>query len=233
MDASSEAADQIVRMALQGTEVALRITGAGAKNAAAIIAAAAASSHKTRGKARLASLLRSGKELRVFPIRHADLHIFAKEARRYGIVYTVVKQNGEADSVDLLVRAEDASKVNRIAERNSFARVRRDAPETRESPTERKRIPEPPKEPGPNAALPPDEPLSRPGGGEGERPFANAPTASPPSGRTSKKKRQSERGGSRCNARPSVRAEMRSIRRERNLRRPPLSAAHPRIGKER
>ena len=35
MDASSEAAEQIVRMTLEGTEVALRITGAGAKNAAA------------------------------------------------------------------------------------------------------------------------------------------------------------------------------------------------------
>ena len=33
MDASSEAAEQIVRMTLEGTEVALRITGAGAKNA--------------------------------------------------------------------------------------------------------------------------------------------------------------------------------------------------------
>ena len=42
MDASSEAAEQIVRMTLEGTEVALRITGAGAKNAAAMLLAAAA-----------------------------------------------------------------------------------------------------------------------------------------------------------------------------------------------
>ena len=39
MDASSEAAEQIVRMTLEGTEVALRITGAGAKNAAAMLLA--------------------------------------------------------------------------------------------------------------------------------------------------------------------------------------------------
>ena len=128
MDASSEAADQIVRMTLQGAEVALRITGAGARDAAAMLAAAMASSQKTRGKARLAALLRSGKELRVFPIRRADLGTFAREARRYGIVYTVVKQKDDSESVDLLVRAEDASKVNRIAERHGFARVARDAP---------------------------------------------------------------------------------------------------------
>ena len=78
MDASSEAADQIVRMTLQGAEVALRITGAGARDAAAMLAAAMASSQKTRGKARLAALLRSGKELRVFPIRRADLGTFAR-----------------------------------------------------------------------------------------------------------------------------------------------------------
>ena len=48
MDASSEAAEQIVRMTLEGTEVALRITGAGAKNAAAMLLAAAASNEKPR-----------------------------------------------------------------------------------------------------------------------------------------------------------------------------------------
>ena len=116
MDASSEAAEQIVRMTLEGTEVALRITGAGAKNAPAMLLAAAASNEKTKGRARLSAMLKSGRELRVFPIRFDDLKGFAKEARRYGIAYAVVKQK-DGESVDLLVRTEDASKVNRIAER--------------------------------------------------------------------------------------------------------------------
>ncbi|MFR5092750.1 MAG: PcfB family protein [Adlercreutzia equolifaciens] len=94
MDASSEAAEQIVRMTLEGTEVALRITGAGAKNAAAMLLAAAASNEKTKGRARLSAMLKSGRELRVFPIRFDDLKGFAKEARRYGIAYAVVKQRG-------------------------------------------------------------------------------------------------------------------------------------------
>ena len=122
MDASSEAAEQIVRMTLEGTEVALRITGAGAKNAAAMLLAAAASNEKTKGRARLSAMLKSGRELRVFPIRFDDLKGFAKEARRYGIAYAVVKQK-DGESVDLLVRAEDASKVNRIAERLGLCRT--------------------------------------------------------------------------------------------------------------
>ena len=195
MDASSEAADQIVRMTLQGAEVALRITGAGAKNAAAIIAAAAASSHKTRGQARLASLLRSGKELRVFPIRASDLRTFAQEARRYGIVYTVVKQKGAAESVDLLVRAEDASKVNRIAERNGFARV---SPSERAAPEGK-----PPKgrgggtpqqrqaEDGPSVL---EDLLAKPPERAGEdSPFGAPQAAGPPSGRTSGRRPRSEK----------------------------------------
>ena len=59
-------------------------------------------------------MLKSGRELRVFPIRFDDLKGFAKEARRYGIAYAVVKQK-DGESVDLLVRTEDASKVNHIA----------------------------------------------------------------------------------------------------------------------
>ncbi|MFR1638003.1 MAG: PcfB family protein [Eggerthellaceae bacterium] len=129
MDASSEAAEQIVRMTLEGTEVALRITGAGAKNAAAMLLAAAASNEKTKGRARLSAMLKSGRELRVFPIRFDDLKGFAKEARRYGIAYAVVKQK-DGESVDLLVRTEDASKVNRIAERLGLCRMR-DAPAKR------------------------------------------------------------------------------------------------------
>ena len=126
MDASSEAAEQIVRMTLEGTEVALRITGAGAKNAAAMLLAAAASNEKTKGRARLSAMLKSGRELRVFPIRFDDLKGFAKEARRYGIAYAVVKQK-DGESVDLLVRTEDASKVNRIAERLGLWRTREGA----------------------------------------------------------------------------------------------------------
>ena len=134
MDASSAAAAQLVRRPLEGTEVALRITGAGAKNAAAMLLAAAASNEKTKGRARLSAMLKSGRELRVLPIRFDDLKGFAKEARRYGIAYAVVKQK-DGESVDLLVRAEDASKVNRIAERLGLCRMRddaREAPEPRE-----------------------------------------------------------------------------------------------------
>ena len=220
MDASSEAADQIVRMTLQGTEVALRITGAGARDAAAMLAAAMASSQKTRGKARLAALLRSGKELRVFPIRRADLGTFAREARRYGIVYTVVKQKDDPESVDLLVRAEDASKVNRIAERHGFARVARDAPSrepgSRNGPGEPSGNAPEPEAPNPHrvAGGPSLEDLLAPPKEEGGVPLASRPEKGIRSGPTSGRSRPSGGAGEaapRNGGKPSVRTEMASI----------------------
>ena len=217
MDASSEAAEQIVRMTLEGTEVALRITGAGAKNAAS-----AASNEKTKGRARLSAMLKSGRELRVFPIRFDDLKGFAKEARRYGIAYAVVKQK-DGESVDLLVRTEDASKVNRIAERLGLCRMRddaREAPEPREGNRHdgRAHAAQAPRAPEQAAALL-DDLLASPGDSDAS-PLAQAPAESRPSGPTSARKRLSEKDGEaarkRC-GRLSVRAEMRAISAAREM----------------
>ena len=217
MDASSEAAEQIVRMTLEGTEVALRITGAGAKNAAAMLLAAAASNEKTKGRARLSAMLKSGRELRVFPIRFDDLKGFAKEARRYGIAYAVVKQK-DGESVDLLVRTEDASKVNRIAERLGLCRMRDDAREAPEPREGRAHAAQAPRAPEQAAALL-DDLLASPGDSDAS-PLAQAPAESRPSGPTSARKRLSEKDGEaarkRC-GRLSVRAEMRAISAAREM----------------
>ena len=65
MNVSSDAAEQIVRMSLEGMEVAIKISGQGAKLAAVRIAAAMREEQKTRGKTRLTSMLKSGKPLKI------------------------------------------------------------------------------------------------------------------------------------------------------------------------
>lgn len=124
MDASEQAAEQIVRMTLAGSEFAIRLTGSASKNVAAALMAAAAGSEKTKGKARLATMLKSGKELKVFQLKPDDLKRFAEEARRYGVLYTVVKPESKgAGQLDVMVKAEDASKINRILEKLGYGRV--------------------------------------------------------------------------------------------------------------
>lgn len=127
MNTGGEAGEQMVRMSLNGVEVAAKITGAGAKQLAVLLCAILKEQEKAKGAARLSSMLRSGKELKVFTVKQSDLRTFAKEARRYGVLYSALKGIGKSPDgmVDIMVRAEDASKINRIVERFELAAVDR------------------------------------------------------------------------------------------------------------
>ncbi|MBR6801773.1 MAG: PcfB family protein [Eubacteriaceae bacterium] len=127
MNSSADAAEQVVRISLDGAEVALRITGDAAKNILTALYAILRDSEKqkTRGAQRLRSMLRSGKELKVFTVKESDLKRFTKEAKKYGVVYCVLRhKRPSADGIaDIMVRAEDAGKINRIVERFNLSTV--------------------------------------------------------------------------------------------------------------
>ena len=124
MSMNADAADQVVNMSLQGLKVVAEITGAGAKNIATYLYAALKDQKRTRGRVRLEGLLRSGKELKVFAVKTEDLPRFSKEAKRYGILYCALRDKNDTDGMcDIMVRTEDAGKINRIMERFSLATV--------------------------------------------------------------------------------------------------------------
>ena len=124
MNNGADAADQIVNMTFKGIEVLAKISGEGAKNLATYLYAVLRDQKKTRGKTRLETLLRSGKELKVFTVRNEDLQKFTQEAKRYGILYCALRDKKNLDGIcDIMVRAEDASKINRIVERFKLATV--------------------------------------------------------------------------------------------------------------
>ena len=128
MTSGGDAAEQVVRLSLEGVEVAAKITGNGAKHIAILLAAVLKEEHKTQGKARLSSMIKSGKELKVFSIQNRDLEKFSREAKRYGVLYCVLKDKenkSELASVDIIARAEDASKIQRIMERFEMASISR------------------------------------------------------------------------------------------------------------
>ena len=115
---SGEAAEQVVRMTLNGVEVAAKISGKAAERLAVLLYAVLKDQKKTRGKTRLTSMLRSGKELKVFSVSDNELEKFCREAKKYGVLYCVLKDKTDTDGhTDVFVRAEDASKINRIFER--------------------------------------------------------------------------------------------------------------------
>ena len=128
MDNGGQTADQVVRMTLQGIEVAAKVSmkvgEETSKTLAATLYAILTDKKKVKGKTRLNSLLRSGKELKVYALRNEDLKTFCKEAKRYGVLYCVLKEKGSSDGIcDIMVRAEDASKISRIIDKFELATV--------------------------------------------------------------------------------------------------------------
>ena len=107
MSYSGEAADQVVRLSLNGVEVAAKLSGSTAKQLAIMIYAILKDQKKTKGKIRLTNMLRSGKELKVFAVKDGDLQKFCEEAKKYGVLYCVLKDKNATDGItDIMVRAE-------------------------------------------------------------------------------------------------------------------------------
>ena len=131
MNHSGDAAEQIVRMSLEGVEVAARLTGTAAKEMALLLMAAlknnSKDSLKLKGKARLTSMLKSGKPLEIFSVKESDLKQFMEGAKQYGIVYCVLRgtQNKPDGLCDIMVKADDAPKISRMIERFKFATIDR------------------------------------------------------------------------------------------------------------
>lgn len=126
MNTSGDAAEQIVRMSLETGEAALKISGAGAQQLAVLLYAVLKEQKKTRGRARMETMVRSGKPLTVFSVKKGELREFVKEAKRYGILYCAIQSpKGKSDGlVDIMVKEEDAPRINRIVERFRLASVK-------------------------------------------------------------------------------------------------------------
>ena len=127
MNTSGDAAEQVVRLSLEGVEVAAKITGSAAKEVSALLIAALKNrdKNKVKGRQRLTAMLRSGKELTIFTVKNQDMARFVADAKRYGVVYCVLreaKDNPQGIS-EIMVRAEDAAKINRIVENIKIATV--------------------------------------------------------------------------------------------------------------
>lgn len=115
MNNGGDAAEQIVRLSLEGFEVAVRLTGSAAKNIAILLASVLkqeiSQSNKTRGKARLTNMIKSGKELKVFSFQQKDLPKFTEQAKRYGVLYCVLRdKNTKSDTAMVDIKAFELSK---------------------------------------------------------------------------------------------------------------------------
>lgn len=234
MNTSGDAAEQIVRMSLEGFEVAAKITGAGAKNIAVLLYAILKEEKKTKGKARLTNMLRSGKELKVFTVRQSDLKKFTQEAKKYGVLYCVLtdRQNKDPNAeVDVIARAEDASKINRIKERFDLAAVdTASIVNEAEKSKETKTAPAEPEVATPEKAEKDkllDELMGKPIQKEESAPNPSVAKTekSPLSEPTSEQPKKSAEGATMTKEKPSVKEELRKIKESRKEQEADTSSA--------
>lgn len=111
----------MAREALQFSEVAIKLTALGFKNSLALALAYAKENPKVRGKTSLDRLLRENKELKVIPIKTEDVSQFKEYAKQYGVLFAVIKdKSAQGEKVDIMFKAEDVSKLNRIYEQMGY-----------------------------------------------------------------------------------------------------------------
>lgn len=126
MSVSSDSAEQIVKMSLDGTEVALRIAGDGAEKLGTLLFAILKDNmpEHTSGRAWLKKAMQDGRGVSFFEIPPEDLKRFTAQAKQYGVHYYAIRNKDDADApAELLVDSNDALKVNHIIEKFKLAAV--------------------------------------------------------------------------------------------------------------
>ena len=104
MDNSGEVADLMVKESIQLTEAAVKMLAAGSKNLAAFLMALTQNNKKLYGKANMARLLQTGRELKTFHIKESDLEDFRAYAKK-NVLFSVIKDTRSTSGiVDLVTK---------------------------------------------------------------------------------------------------------------------------------
>ena len=121
MNTSGEVADLMVKEGLMVTEEVVKLTGLGAKNLAAIIIALLKEDNKLQGKTNLKKLLKSDKQLCILQIKESDIGKFNAESKRYGVLFTAVKdKTNDSGLCDIIAKQDDVTKLNYIMEKLGY-----------------------------------------------------------------------------------------------------------------
>lgn len=140
------AAETTVRLTIQGSIYVIKLAGTGAEHMVALLAAYKNMPDTSPGKKTLKSMLDSGENLVPFTLPEEDIKDFALKTKKYGIQYCIAEHVSDNGSrlCDILVRASDAARVNRVAELMKIgqvdATVKVDPPEQKENISETKQI---------------------------------------------------------------------------------------------
>ena len=128
-----EAADQLVRMMLSGSEVVVRLSGSAIKNVLALTMALA-KKHKTiSGKVNLAKMLKETRDVRRFAMSPEQYQQFRQRAGKQKILFSAIRDSdNKGKVVDVIMPVTEIDRANMIFERIRYTgqpeQARQDAP---------------------------------------------------------------------------------------------------------
>ncbi len=113
-----EAADQMVRMMLSGTEVAVRLSGSALKNLLALTMALAHNRKTLSGKVNMGKMLKETRDLRRFPMTSQQYKQFQKLAKKHKLLFSVIKDKDDRGKLmDVILPVTELDRANAIFER--------------------------------------------------------------------------------------------------------------------
>ena len=113
-----EAADQLVRMMLSGSEVMIRLSGSAAKNALALSMALAKQNKQLSGKVNMARMLRQTRDLRLFPMMPEQYKEFQRQAKKQKLLFSAIKDKDDKGRlIDVVMPVTELDRANMIFER--------------------------------------------------------------------------------------------------------------------
>ena len=205
MSTGGEAADQMVRMMLSGSETAIRLSGSALKNMLALSLALAKQNKRLSGKVNMARMLRETRDLRLFPMTPEQYKHFKKQARRQKLLFSAISdRDGKGRLIDVVMPVTELDRANLIFERLGYAGMpeRDEEAPRQEKSRERSREKEPARERAWDPELRRDTPKKESRSERGSRDTSNSPFTWS----------SSEDGRARTNERPSVEERLKGFR---------------------
>ncbi|MBP5717446.1 MAG: DUF3801 domain-containing protein, partial [Abditibacteriota bacterium] len=136
-----EAADQLVRMMLTGSEEIIKLSGSLLKNLLAITIAAAKHNKKISGKVNLAKMLRETRDVRYFNMTPETYEKFKKMAKKQGLLFSAIKDKDDRGAlVEVVLPATELDRANLIFERLGYDQAAEMSAEREVQPTLRAKV---------------------------------------------------------------------------------------------
>ncbi len=135
-----EAADQMVRMMLSGSEVAVRLGGSALKNMLALTMALAKNNKTISGKINLGKMLRETRDLRQFPMTPEQYRQFSKLAKKQKLLFSAIRdKDGTGKLIDVILPVTELDRANMIFERVGYLTPEPAAPQREQKPPRKER----------------------------------------------------------------------------------------------